>query len=191
MPSQTVPQHLRKKTFKPRTSSGCKTCKIRRIKCDETEPACKACVRGRRTCDGYPAKAQVHQQEVAPAKTITPPPSPPLFSASGEHRSYDFFRHYTLPRLAGSFASPIWSRLLLQAIYNEPAIRHAAVALGSLHEDFELRHSNSSNSHGDFPLKQYLKAIGHITAPNLTASKSSDVYLISCVLFVCFEVSIL
>ncbi|OAA45018.1 Zn(2)-C6 fungal-type DNA-binding domain protein [Metarhizium rileyi] len=34
-------------------SRGCQMCRIRRIKCDETRPTCKQCVKARRTCPGY------------------------------------------------------------------------------------------------------------------------------------------
>ncbi|QGA20177.1 hypothetical protein EYB26_007878 [Talaromyces marneffei] len=33
--------------------SGCRTCKVRRVKCDETRPACGRCTSTGRTCDGY------------------------------------------------------------------------------------------------------------------------------------------
>ncbi|RAL02839.1 C6 zinc finger domain protein [Aspergillus ibericus CBS 121593] len=35
-------------------STGCQNCRKRRIKCDETRPHCKACVRTGRSCPGYP-----------------------------------------------------------------------------------------------------------------------------------------
>ncbi|KAK3651788.1 hypothetical protein LTR22_011957 [Elasticomyces elasticus] len=35
--------------------TGCRTCRIRRIKCDEGLPACAKCVRSGWTCDGYEA----------------------------------------------------------------------------------------------------------------------------------------
>ncbi|KAL4860790.1 hypothetical protein BDV12DRAFT_89398 [Aspergillus spectabilis] len=34
-------------------SRGCYTCRARKIKCDETKPVCKRCVKGNRTCGGY------------------------------------------------------------------------------------------------------------------------------------------
>ncbi|PHH86991.1 hypothetical protein CDD83_9461 [Cordyceps sp. RAO-2017] len=34
-------------------SKACQMCRIRRIKCDETKPACKQCARARRQCPGY------------------------------------------------------------------------------------------------------------------------------------------
>lgn len=38
-------------TGKP--SGGCKLCRARRIKCDETKPACLKCLRAKRQCPGY------------------------------------------------------------------------------------------------------------------------------------------
>ncbi|PYI02308.1 C6 zinc finger domain protein [Aspergillus sclerotiicarbonarius CBS 121057] len=35
-------------------STGCQNCRKRRIKCDETRPHCKACIRTGRSCPGYP-----------------------------------------------------------------------------------------------------------------------------------------
>ncbi|KKK20550.1 hypothetical protein ARAM_005068 [Aspergillus rambellii] len=35
-------------------STGCQSCRSRHIKCDETRPHCKACVRTGRQCPGYP-----------------------------------------------------------------------------------------------------------------------------------------
>ncbi|KAL4805617.1 hypothetical protein BDV18DRAFT_141390 [Aspergillus unguis] len=37
-----------------RPSTGCMTCRTRRIKCDEQRPHCKACLRTGRECPGYP-----------------------------------------------------------------------------------------------------------------------------------------
>ncbi|KAF7907793.1 hypothetical protein EAE99_011918 [Botrytis elliptica] len=38
-----------------KVKTGCNTCKARRVKCDETKPACIKCQRIGRVCDGYPA----------------------------------------------------------------------------------------------------------------------------------------
>ncbi|KAL7958055.1 hypothetical protein V8C34DRAFT_284173 [Trichoderma compactum] len=39
--------------FAPKSRLGCKTCKIRRIKCDLSQPSCMKCQSTGRTCDGY------------------------------------------------------------------------------------------------------------------------------------------
>ncbi|PYH86436.1 sugar transporter [Aspergillus uvarum CBS 121591] len=48
-------QSWRKKPrkFAPKSKLGCKTCKIRRIKCDLARPSCVKCFSTGRTCDGY------------------------------------------------------------------------------------------------------------------------------------------
>ncbi|QPC80346.1 hypothetical protein HYE68_011098 [Fusarium pseudograminearum] len=38
---------------KPKSRSGCGTCKIRRVKCDEAKPKCSRCTKGKFDCDGY------------------------------------------------------------------------------------------------------------------------------------------
>ncbi|KAE8359883.1 hypothetical protein BDV27DRAFT_47627 [Aspergillus caelatus] len=40
--------------YRGKPSTGCQNCRSRHIKCDETRPHCKACIRTGRTCPGYP-----------------------------------------------------------------------------------------------------------------------------------------
>jgi hypothetical protein len=104
-----------------------------------------------------------------------------------EQRSLEYFRTRTVPELAGSFNSELWSRFILQTAQHEPAIRHAITALGSLHEHFESAEDvHAANS--DFGLQQYGKAIQCVVkAPTPFDGQSTDVALISCVLFTAFE----
>ncbi|KAI1171945.1 hypothetical protein F4777DRAFT_26835 [Nemania sp. FL0916] len=41
------------RNFAPKSRLGCKTCKIRRIKCDLSQPSCMKCQSTGRICDGY------------------------------------------------------------------------------------------------------------------------------------------
>ncbi|EWG53459.1 hypothetical protein FVEG_11888 [Fusarium verticillioides 7600] len=58
-PSRILPHRGKKaarrweRTGKPKSRSGCGTCKIRRVKCDEARPICIRCAKGRFDCDGY------------------------------------------------------------------------------------------------------------------------------------------
>jgi hypothetical protein len=65
-----------------------------------------------------------------------------------------------------------------------------AIALGSLHEKFELGDgSNEHDSETGFALRQYLKAISLLVQPvKESRAQSADVALISCIMFVGFEV---
>ncbi|PVI02280.1 hypothetical protein DM02DRAFT_311331 [Periconia macrospinosa] len=65
----------RKRVYKPKTSSGCKTCKVRRIKCDEIKPHCRRCTSTGRKCDGYAVVVPIVQPPVDRIEQI-----PGLFS---------------------------------------------------------------------------------------------------------------
>ncbi|PQK14765.1 hypothetical protein BB8028_0005g02930 [Beauveria bassiana] len=43
----------RKKAWASRSRTGCKTCRARRVRCDEERPECRRCVRGGHGCRGY------------------------------------------------------------------------------------------------------------------------------------------
>ncbi|KAH6976407.1 hypothetical protein BKA56DRAFT_644992 [Ilyonectria sp. MPI-CAGE-AT-0026] len=53
--TKTANQAWRRKPrqFAPKSRLGCKTCKIRRVKCDLSRPSCLKCNSTGRTCDGY------------------------------------------------------------------------------------------------------------------------------------------
>ncbi|KAK7574804.1 hypothetical protein V3481_016776 [Fusarium oxysporum f. sp. vasinfectum] len=43
----------RKKRYATKGKTGCITCRIRRVKCDEDKPSCHRCTSTGRKCDGY------------------------------------------------------------------------------------------------------------------------------------------
>ncbi|EME42658.1 hypothetical protein DOTSEDRAFT_73476 [Dothistroma septosporum NZE10] len=49
-----------------RPSRGCQACKTRRIKCDETHPACQNCIKTNRECPGLPTEADLIFRNVSP-----------------------------------------------------------------------------------------------------------------------------
>ncbi|KAL6791025.1 hypothetical protein J3E68DRAFT_82891 [Trichoderma sp. SZMC 28012] len=52
--------------FAPKSRLGCKTCKIRRIKCDLSQPSCMKCQSTGRTCDGYSEIPYAVKTDVGP-----------------------------------------------------------------------------------------------------------------------------
>lgn len=127
-----------------------------------------------------------------PSASPSPIPSPSIEipGSEQERHCFDFFRKETVSQLCGVFDAVFWRQLVLQASHREPAIRHAAIALGSLHEKFELGDgSNEHDGEACFALQQYLKAISLLIQPvKESRAHSADVALISCVMFVGFEV---
>jgi hypothetical protein len=93
--------------------------------------------------------------------------------------------------LTGYYTSSFWEHLILQASAAEPALRHAVIAIGSLHEEFTNKRLDSSpgfeDSGSGFAISQYTKAISHLRR-SLSAGKQAPLTaLMSCILFVCFD----
>ena len=111
-----------------------------------------------------------------------------------ELRSFHFFRTRTAPQLAGYFASDFWDCLVPLSTHHQPAIRHAVVALASLHERFEnndrsILSSNYDVAQGGFALQQYNRAISCLIQPvTIGCQQTLDTSLVACIIFACFEV---
>ncbi|KAH8805480.1 hypothetical protein F5884DRAFT_799421 [Xylogone sp. PMI_703] len=184
---------------KLKVKTGCITCRIRKVKCDEGRPSCKRCKDTGRTCDGYAAPAvmqgQTSQQPVLQHRVkqktdiqtdVT------LLSIAGtpeERRFLDFFNRHTAPALSGTFDGSFWTYLLPQLSQSEPAIRHALQAVGSLHAQYEAINDpwqkKCVTSH-QFALQQYNRAISSLKQ-RISSQESAEVALMCCVLFICLE----
>ncbi len=192
-----------------KTKTGCGTCKyafwaichhpnpkfsklikarIRRVKCDETKPVCQRCTKTGRVCDGYSLHLVLSGPKGNEAihRTFTFP-----IGSKEERRGFQYFITQTAADLSGFHNSSFWQSLVLQASTSEPALRHAAIAISSLHEEFvnnRLSYGSTTESEGQvFATKQYSKAIGNLRQ-SLAAGKYSPVAaLLSCILFVCFD----
>lgn len=108
-----------------------------------------------------------------------------------ERRAFHFFREKSATDFPGFFESSFWSQLVLQASHIEPSIKHAVIALGSLHETVQQEDrtlSNSGKACDPFALQQCNKAIGHLSQ-NLCSNvqHSKEMLLMSCAIFICFE----
>jgi hypothetical protein len=158
--------------------------RIRRVKCDESQPHCQRCISTGRKCDGYgkdssptspTAEIVVGYQIDSLARSIS------TTEDIQERRSFDFFRSKTIPSIAGFFGSSAWN-LVLQACSREPAVSQAVVALGALHERTSLSPQSSSVDsqrpiQTNFPLRQYSKALGGLRQ-YLSTTKGLDLNII-------------
>ncbi|KAF2646498.1 hypothetical protein P280DRAFT_464710 [Massarina eburnea CBS 473.64] len=127
---------VRKKVWKPKTKTGCMTCRIRRVKCDEAKPSCNRCSSTGRSCDGYDNPASTLQSHAivcsAPQLPITIMPGLDL-SSTEEQEAFHFFKHHTANELSGFFDSSFWQFEILQASHTLPSIRHAIIAMAAMH----------------------------------------------------------
>ncbi|KAJ5273586.1 hypothetical protein N7478_008711 [Penicillium angulare] len=182
---------------KRKVKTGCKTCKLRRVKCDESRPACRRCVSTGRVCDGYGVwgggGTPYGQPQSSRALSVYCTPIPSGSMTPDEQAYFDWFLEKTTKKFAGLFASDFWETLVLQASAQEPAVRHAVVALSAAHR-FDLNYepwtipATYSYDAEQYTLQQYNKAIHHLrTTTGVSQKHSLRVALITCMLFVTLE----
>ncbi|KAF2263728.1 hypothetical protein CC78DRAFT_533736 [Lojkania enalia] len=193
--------------YKLRVKTGCETCRIRRVKCDEAKPECQRCTKTGRKCEGYKHIGRSRDQSpltaasfrnssflVVPQKpsstNVPRNPSRSLSPEAAENRSFFYFQTRTLPKWTEFFESDLWSQKILQLSHVEPAIKHGILALSTLHERFESIAPIFTNQTDDFAFVQYMRAVKHSNSL-LTAHNEGRVdvekILIACIIFTCYE----
>ncbi|KAK2045664.1 hypothetical protein LZ31DRAFT_463853 [Colletotrichum somersetense] len=193
-----------KRTFAAKVKSGCITCKRRHVKCDETRPFCLKCTkspRGPGVCEGY--SSQPEDSNHSPIRPVVPKGTRRPLAALMEP-GYDtslftgseigYFEFWL--RLIGTiylFPSDIMHRVVPQLARQEPAIKHAALAMAGMaralvpslvyRSDKEL-HGNGP--HYEFALQHYNRAI-KLLRTSQPSSENMLWAIVCCVLFVTFE----
>lgn len=154
--------------------------RARKIRCDEQKPHCNRCVSTGRKCDGYaddkdvkipPSSAresldsalslwQAPQQVHRIPRNVVPLPR----NNRREIRSYRFFLEVTAPAIAGVFDVDFWLTNIPRTCHLDPAIWHAVVGLGAVHENYvaNLQGISSDEATREFILQQTNAAIGHL-----------------------------
>lgn len=188
-----------------RSRNGCITCRIRRVKCDEERPHCRRCESTGRRCDGYmpPTTRQRPQQQAAKAGSselriiqhtpqVTQPTQLRMFPGvdtlltEDEYRSLEFFNVQTVSCFGARAGG--W---LLTAACQDPAIRRAAMALGTMHRVVLYHSRTPPHDHRrgmQLALQQYNLAIRQgLKLLAGSSDSSADGILSICVLFFCLD----
>ncbi|KAF5681353.1 hypothetical protein FDENT_8124 [Fusarium denticulatum] len=153
--------------------TGCRTCKARKIKCDEAKPSCKRCVSSRRVCGGYQGTASLTCYR------------PNQLSARDqrEGRAFQFFTEMVGPVLSGPTDSYFWTHLVMQFSHFEPTMRHAVLSISSLYEEFARGSRITRQICGStYAVDNYNAAIKHVKS-----ASDEQMILVICVLFICIE----
>lgn len=184
------PEIKRTRAHKPKVRTGCVTCKIRRVKCDETKPACLKCVKSGRKCDGYvPSKTWVFEvrtrDDTSNSPSLISSPSAD-YSDPMESRALQYFRERTVPVLSNfaSVAREFFSSTILQAGHTDSIIKHMIIATASLQEALICTPSQYNANRWYFG-QHYSKAIALLTGPG--TNPSVETVLMSCLLFLTCE----
>lgn len=159
------------------------------MKCDEARPACRRCTSTGRKCDGYVKDAQKPNSAMSSGLVLLQKPLTSIPGSTEERRGFSYYLTKTVPEFSGYYDSSFWGRLLLQAAMKEPALRHAVIGIGSLHEAFANRRLDYSPEKIErgFAINQYTKAIGYLRKSLSSRTQEPLTALMSCILFVCFD----
>ncbi|WDK22639.1 C6 zinc finger domain-containing protein [Colletotrichum graminicola] len=182
--------------------------RARHVKCDEQKPFCKRCRKDKRKCDGYAENLQTkrrhspgclvstREQPVTSVTQLTPPVNWDVSGTTLEKLMFHHVHRCTVPDFG--LATPlakIWSNYILPLGYYSDPIKHAVIALGVAHRAFlenpfsDLNPSMSAVALGDLAEEQYRKAVtGTIEIMADPSPVNIRITLISCLVFVCFEI---
>ncbi|KAH8647323.1 hypothetical protein BX600DRAFT_152845 [Xylariales sp. PMI_506] len=167
---------IQKSHFKVRT--GCLTCKVRKVKCDEGKPSCDRCVKTGRKCDGYPLNRHTAALRSQPSRF------PGSVHPTNDVRAVEYFCREAAVSLSKPYDPYFWTTLVLQLSSSEPAVRHAVIALSSLYEGFSVQgQAGTELQRNGFALRHYNTAIQHVRA-----ASDESVTMVTCLIFVCLEV---
>ncbi|KAB8273795.1 hypothetical protein BDV30DRAFT_105550 [Aspergillus minisclerotigenes] len=192
---QAKPNLKSRRTSSKRSRTGCRTCRARHLKCDESPGACQNCTSTGRTCDGY----DLYRLPIATTKIAKTRITPALVDGlrwvmtSDERRCFSHFQHHTIPTLLALYDSLLWQKLVMQMSYSEPAVYHATNALSAIHQDIEANGIPLPGQDVDSPwhlfaLEQSNRAISFLTIRHATSDPHlQTVVLLCCLLFVMQE----
>ena len=120
--------------------------------------------------------------------------SPEFQGTSQELRIFQRFRECTIPALIGGSEAGFWNSLVLKVGCEEPVVRNAIIALGTLHEDYQKRGGRYSKAIIRDPSHQhalhlYGNALRQLNRQLNEGTKTkAKLAIISSILFTCFEV---
>ncbi|PMD37935.1 hypothetical protein L207DRAFT_59129 [Hyaloscypha variabilis F] len=193
---------------KPKVRTGCRRCKARRVKCDETKPQCLRCIQYGRPCTGYesyhPPISRVDSRSTQLAPRTTPfnisvpleQPAPvSLLGGQTEHQYFHYFRTTTAAQLCDGFEDEVWNRIVLQASHSIPSLQRLVISIGALSRSRELQTDHSSSKEAilaldKYALDEYSQALKGIQTLAKTPSSTLNItrlILIASILIYVFE----
>ncbi|KAK9365328.1 hypothetical protein V1509DRAFT_633381 [Lipomyces kononenkoae] len=172
-----------------RNRTGCLTCRIRKIRCDETKPDCVRCTSTGRKCDGYSQPPSRASKKSSRGTKSSRPTSPlGILWCVEDLRRLTYFQTRTTIALSGRFHSAFWNTLVQQYADNEPAVLQALITAAQFHEILEIGGMHSVGGNKELQLaaiRNYSKALSMVREPQFASNP--DATLVACVLFVCIE----
>lgn len=155
--------------------------RIRKVKCDEGKPFCNRCVKTGRRCDGYETARRPSPNHLALSLSHSPE-----FTSADEFHAFDYYRTRSAPALGRGIDGDFWGGSVLRLCLTEPTVRHAVLALSSLHEYVNVQSATSREIGKKFAFLEYGKAISALRTWD-SHDEPAAIPLLVCVLFTCIE----
>ncbi|PWY68603.1 hypothetical protein BO70DRAFT_275984, partial [Aspergillus heteromorphus CBS 117.55] len=157
--------------------------RARRIKCDETPEKCRNCTSTGRDCDGYEIHRLPHLTKRSNYHLVTTA-AIPWSTTSDERRCFAFVQAHTIPDALSYHDSPLWQQLILQMVNREPAVWHAMVALGAVHQEVEPSNLGIPTTLEWMAMAQSTRSFEILRRRNPQDPLMGDVTLLCCLLFI-------
>ncbi|RDW65632.1 Zn(II)2Cys6 transcription factor [Aspergillus mulundensis] len=186
-------QQKRRRRYVTRSRTGCRTCRLRHKKCDETPIACLNCTSNGWECEGYEVARLPFQKGDRYSIATTPSMEFCWAMTSDEKRCVSFFLHRTVASLTSFYDSPLWQSLVFQMCCTEPAVYHAVVALSAVNQDLErygipMPGSDTDSNWHRFALEQCMRSFALLNKRHISQDPQlPKVLLVCCLLFVMLE----
>ncbi|PVH87701.1 hypothetical protein DL98DRAFT_252665 [Cadophora sp. DSE1049] len=196
----------RKRNIEGRTKvkTGCTTCRIRRVKCDEIKPFCNRCRSTGRTCDGYESPFKAWEAQSLDifrvASGCSKPdtrsrPMQPTVLLEVTPQDIDLLNRYFSTKTMFDINMGCYeeARQVLQASLTDSSVRYAVSSLRALREDLETSGDGPTSIAQPSPgfsygLQQYNMALGglliNMSSPSSNILKSA---LLCCRIFISIE----
>ncbi|OAR01611.1 hypothetical protein LLEC1_00452 [Akanthomyces lecanii] len=132
-----------------------------------------------RRCEGYAGRS--------------PPPNATLlrlsptmeFESAEGCRAFDYYRSQSVPVLGNIMGSEFWGGLVMRLSVTEPIVRHAVLAMSSLHEHLSAHKENTGIVAPFFTYSEYGKSMSALR--QWKPSDGPAIPLLACVLYTCLE----
>ncbi|CAG9984358.1 unnamed protein product [Clonostachys byssicola] len=143
-------QPKKRRASKPKVRTGCVSCKIRRVKCDEQKPTCERCSKDGFSCDGYGG----HPHGTSTVKATMPRwprphwrnPHPSRLIRQDDAQYFDFFRGQLVYELSGYSHSEFWLRIVPCESTLDKCALESVLAIGALSTAIRLAPHLSAQS---------------------------------------------
>ncbi|KAM3521915.1 hypothetical protein NHJ13051_005968 [Beauveria bassiana] len=133
-----------------------------------------------RNCEGYVGRVQ--PRNATSLLRVSPLME---FESPEDCRAFDYYRSQSAPVLGNIMDSEFWGGLVLRLSVTEPIVRHAVLAMSSLHEYLSNNKEQQGTVGPSFVYSRYGKSISALR--KWKTGDGPTIPLLACVLYTCLE----